>query len=84
MHALHIVCRCGHSAEVPWPSPSGFRRDEVLARARCTRCGGKSATDVRLLWIAEGDALEGAWDRPKGFDSGVTEATVDGERVSAV
>lgn len=62
MHALHLVCRCGHRAEVriDLVKLRGETREQTLARARCTACGRKGATDLRLLWLAGDGALEGA------------------------
>jgi len=59
MHYLHIVCRCGHSAEVPWHSPNGVARADILRRARCSRCGAKAAVDMRLIWVTEANAMDG-------------------------
>lgn len=54
-----ILCRCGHQDLTPVPGGKPRLRAEVLPMARCSRCGQQAAEDMRILWDAGGQALDG-------------------------
>lgn len=46
-HTVEIFCTCGHRAQVAF---SEFRyRNEILARARCRRCGRVGQQDLIVV-----------------------------------
>ena len=58
-HTVEIFCTCGHRAQVTFPE---FRqRDDILARARCRRCGRRGQQDLivvrdeRPYWMVDED-----------------------------
>lgn len=46
-YTVEIFCTCGHRAQVTFPE---FRhRDEILARARCSRCARVGQQDLIVV-----------------------------------
>ncbi|HCO91064.1 MAG TPA: hypothetical protein DIT40_08840 [Alphaproteobacteria bacterium] len=67
MHFLWIKCVCG--AESDQQAPDGvmeLSREDILSRARCSRCGARYAVDMRRYWNPGTNALDGARRRGDG------------------
>ena len=58
-HTVEIFCTCGHRAQMIFPE---FKhRDEILGRARCSRCGRVGQQDMIVVrderphWMVDED-----------------------------
>ena len=58
-HVLAIFCHCGHVGERPLEDPRGVDRKAVLANARCGRRHLRGAAELRIIYKATANALEG-------------------------
>lgn len=45
---IRLECRCGHHAEVKIASERWMHRDEILPRARCSKCGKRGADHLQV------------------------------------
>jgi hypothetical protein len=61
MHYLWIKCGCGAESDRPAPADvMNLSREDILARARCSRCRSRNAIDMRRYWNPGANALDGA------------------------
>ncbi|WP_036538432.1 hypothetical protein [Pseudooceanicola nanhaiensis] len=58
MLTYHIHCRCGHQMMTPVRGKLRLRA-AILRLMWCSRCGQQAAEDMRILWDAGGQALDG-------------------------